>query len=119
MIFFFSVKKEKVGFQSLLLWHTVQRKLRLEKKINPIRLLEEKRNAVKVYVEGGAQFPVRKLQLLSLTGNYQLNNPFYSPDRLTVSGQLNTSVWHKKFEEKCETEIDVTILSKCTNTKMY
>lgn len=37
---------------------------RLEKKISPIGLLKEKRNAVKLYDEGRAQFPVRKVQLL-------------------------------------------------------
>ena len=57
-----------------------------------IRVLEKKRNAVKIYVEGRAQFPVKKLQLLSLMGYYQPNKTFYSPDRLISSCQLNNSI---------------------------
>ena len=80
-------------------------KLKLEKKINLIRVLEEKRNAVKIYDEGRAQFPVKKLQLLSLTGYYQPNKTFYSPDRLIASGQLNNSIRHKKFENSVKQNI--------------
>lgn len=67
-------------------------KQRLEKTINFICLLKEKRDAAKIHFGDIAQFPVRKLWLLSLSNQNQSNNNFNSLDSHTVNSQLNISI---------------------------
>lgn len=74
-------------------------------------ILKGKKNAVKVCWGQCAQFPVRKLWLLSLSRHNQPIPLFKAQiDTLWVD-KFNISLCHKKFKKNSETKIKVTISS--------